>query len=309
MGGDPAVLDFRVETFLAVCQTMSYTQAARRLNITQPAVSQHIAHLERSYGVTLFERRGRHLELTQAGEELRAACETMAHDERVLRERLAARQAGAQRVRLRIGVTLTAGEYLVARPLGRHLARHPELEASVRVGDTRELLDLLGAGEVDCAFVEGVFDARALASDPFVTQRLLCVCAPDHALAGTRQAMARLTQERLVVREPGSGSRAVLELALAQRNLTVAGFADAIEASGVGVCRALVEGGAGISFLYEAAVRDALDAGRLALIEVEGVPIEHDIAFVRLPGSLFEPQLARLLRDLRAWMGRESELA
>lgn len=292
------MLDFRIETFLAVCETKSYTQAARHLNITQPAVSQHIAHLERVYGVALFARCGRRLVLTPAGELLRTAGETMAHDERMLRERMAQAAGRNARLRLHIGMTLTAGEYVVAAPLARYLVRHPEVDPSVRSGDTAQLLAELAHGEVDCAFIEGLFDASSLASDTFDRQRLVCVCSPDHPLAGRRVELVDLLRESLIVREPGSGSRAVLERALAGRNLSLASFERLVEASSVGVCRILAQGGVGITFLYEAAVREALRAGLLCSIELAGVPIEHDIAFVRLPGSIFESQLVRFLREL-----------
>lgn len=120
------MLDFRVETFLTVCRTMNYTRAAEELNITQPAVSQHIAHLERDYGVPLFAYRNKKLQLTDAGALLRDALSTMAHDERLLRDRMRSSATGA-RVELSLGMTLTAGEYLVAAPLADYLRRHPEL--------------------------------------------------------------------------------------------------------------------------------------------------------------------------------------
>ncbi|WP_258773806.1 LysR family transcriptional regulator [Eggerthella lenta] len=102
------MLDFRVETFLTVCRTMNYTRAAEELNITQPAVSQHIAHLERDYGVPLFAYRNKKLQLTDAGALLRDALSTMAHDERLLRDRMRSSATGA-RVELSLGMTLTAG--------------------------------------------------------------------------------------------------------------------------------------------------------------------------------------------------------
>ena len=88
--------DFRVETFLTVCRTMNYTRAAKALNITQPAVSQHIAHLEKAYGARLFDYRGKRLTLTEAGELVRSTLSIMDHDERLLRERVAAAVSGAR---------------------------------------------------------------------------------------------------------------------------------------------------------------------------------------------------------------------
>ena len=215
------MLDFRVETFLTVCRTMNYTRAAEELNITQPAVSQHIAHLERDYGVPLFAYRNKKLQLTDAGALLRDALSTMAHDERLLRDRMRSSATGA-RVELSLGMTLTAGEYLVAAPLADYLRRHPELHVAARSGGTSELLALLNAGEIDCAFVEGFFDKNAYAWDVFRTERLVCVCAADHEFAARPVRVEDLFDERLIVREPGSGTRAVLEHALAAQNLTVA---------------------------------------------------------------------------------------
>lgn len=294
------MLDFRTETFLTVCRTLNYTQAARELNITQPAVSQHIAYLERAYGTALFAREGRQIALTPAGEMLRDALRSMAHDEQLLRERMA--QAGSsdnRQVRVSMGMSLTAGEYIVAAPLARLLARSPSLSVDVRAGDTEQLLAQLAEGAIDCAFVEGIFDTRAFAGDRFDTQRLLCVCAPDHPLAGTRQPLEALLGQRLLIRERGSGSRAVLENALEARNLSVASFARTDEASSVGIIKQLVRGGVGMSFLYEAAVAEELAGGLLGLVELEGPQIEHDITFVRLRGSVFERELLRLLLELK----------
>lgn len=291
------MLDFRVETFLTVCRTMNYTRAAEELNITQPAVSQHIAHLERDYGVPLFAYRNKKLQLTDAGALLRDALSTMAHDERLLRDRMRSSATGA-RVELSLGMTLTAGEYLVAAPLADYLRRHPELHVAVRSGGTSELLALLNAGEIDCAFVEGFFDKNAYAWDVFRTERLVCVCAADHEFAARPVRVEDLFDERLIVREPGSGTRAVLEHALAAQNLTVDGFAQASVVESLDVIKILVERDLGISFLYEAAVARELAAGTLRVIDLEGLAILHDIAFIRLKNSVFEREFQNLFADL-----------
>lgn len=289
--------DFRVETFLTVCRTMNYTRAAEELNISQPAVSQHIAHLERAYGAPLLVYRNKKLLLTEAGILLRDALSTMAHDEKLLRERVRGAATGA-RVELAVGMTLTAGEYLVAAPLADYLGRHPELHATVRSGGTSELLELLDAGEIDCAFVEGFFDKNAYAWNTFRTERLVCVCSADHAFAAQPVRVEDLFGERLIVREAGSGTRAVLEHALAAQNLTIEGFAHASVVESLDVIKVFVEHDLGISFLYEAAVARELAAGTLRVVELEGPAIEHDIAFIRLKNSVFEAEFQELFDDL-----------
>lgn len=295
------MLDFRVRTFLTVCRTLNYTRAAEELNITQPAVSQHIAYLERLYGAKLFALRGKKPQLTDAGRLLRGAFTTMAHDELLLHERVAA-LVEDHSITLHIGATLTAGEFIVARPLARWLAERPDARMTLYAGDTRELLDLLAEGTIDSAFIEGPFNRSAYRCDELCTERLVCVCAPDHPRAGSTCRIEDLLDERLIVREPGSGTRAVLENALTARNLSVAAFGHVGTASSIGVIKTLVEGGAGISFLYRAAVRDELRDGRLGAIEIAGAPIEHPIAFVRLANSVFEGQFARFFDEIRELM-------
>lgn len=290
--------DFRVRTFLTVCRTLNYTRAAEELHITQPAVSQHIAFLEREYGATLFTYRRKRLELTKAGLMLRDALSTMTHDEAMLRERVSAVASGTA-VELRVGMTLTAGEYLAAAPLAGYLAGRPDIRATVRSGGTQHLLDLLDRGEIDCAFVEGLFDRSAYAWDVFRTERLVCVCAAGHQFARKPRTVEDLLGERLVTREPGSGTRAVLSNALAARNLSIEGFADTIIAESIGVIKVLVAHDLGISFLYEAAVQREVQEGSLRVLPLGDRPIQHDVSFIRHKDSAFEPELQALFDALR----------
>ena len=287
-----------METFLTVCRTLNYTRAAEELNITQPAVSQHIAHLEKSYGASLFTYHSKKLALTPAGVLLRDALATMAHDERMLRERIARVETGAL-VELSVGMTLTAGEYLVAAPLADYLAVHSEVRAVVRSGGTAELLALLDAGTIDCAFVEGFFNKNAYAWDVFRTERLVCVCAAAHRFAREPRTVEDLFSEHLIVREPGSGTRAVFEHALAAQNLTIEGFQHASVVESLDIIKVFVQRDLGITFLYEAAVQRELAAGTLRIVELEGPPIQHDIAFIRLKGSVFEAELQALIDEIK----------
>ena len=289
--------DFRVKTFLTVCRTMNYTRAAEALNITQPAVSQHIAHLERTYGTSLLDYCNKKLVLTPAGRTLRDALATMAHDEAMLRDRIAA-LAGSAQVRLTLGMTLTAGEYLVAAPLADYLASHDELRVTVRSGGTAELLALLNAGEVDGAFVEGFFDKSDYAWNTFTTERLVCVCSPGHEFERRPRRVEDLVGQHVLTREPGSGTRAVLEHALAARNLSIEGFAQVSVVESLDIIKVFVERGLGVAFLYEAAVEREIAEGLLRIVELEDFDVRHDISFIRLGGSVFESEFQRLFDEL-----------
>ncbi|MCI8424510.1 MAG: LysR family transcriptional regulator [Adlercreutzia sp.] len=290
--------DFRVPTFLTVCRTLNYTRAAEELSLTQPAVTQQIAYLERAYGAKLFAYEHKRLSLTPAGRVLYQGLAILAHDDALLHEKVQAVAHGAQRP-LRIGMTLTAGEYLVAAPLARYLAEHPDIDATVRSGGTAHLLELLQAGEIDCAFVEGLFDRAAYACDCFSSERFVGICAADHQFAAPPRRFEDLLGETLIVREEGSGSRAVLAHALAARNLKLSSFAAVRTVESLDIIKVFVAEDLGIAFVYEAAIARELAEGSLAVIPLTGPALTHDISFVRLKDSAYEDDYRQLFSALK----------
>ena len=222
------MLDYRVRTFLTVCETMNYTQAAHRLNITQPAVSQHIRCLEAAYRVRLFLYEGKQLTLTCAGEILRRRLTALENDERALRAELSSLPAGIEE--LSLGVTMTIGEYAIVQPLARLLAAHPELNIHLRFANTQQLLHLLDAGRIQLALVEGYYPKERYAHLRFGREDFIGVCAAAHQFpGGAPRAFSDLLAERLLVREQGSGTREILTRSLALAGLRVEDFRHFLE--------------------------------------------------------------------------------
>ena len=147
------MLDFRVATFLCVCQTMNFTRAARILNITQPAVSQHIHFLEEAYGMALFRYENKKLSLTAAGKILRKRFVAMKNDEEELLAELRNQVSGIEESSR--GVTMTVGEYAIMEPLARMLRAHPQRNVRLVFGNTKKLLQMLADGSIQIALVEG----------------------------------------------------------------------------------------------------------------------------------------------------------
>lgn len=131
------MLDFRMDTFLAVCRHMNYTKAARELNLTQPGVSQHIRWLEEQYGAKLFTYANKRLSLTPEGERLRNMALSMKHDTQSLQRSF--REPGPLAQRLVMGVTPTVGMYLIPHPLARYHRAYPQAPISLRVSNTQSL--------------------------------------------------------------------------------------------------------------------------------------------------------------------------
>ena len=213
------MLDFRIDTFLAVCRSMNFTRAAEELHITQPAVSQHIRYLEKSYGVKLFDYQGKRLSLTTAGEALFSAAVTMKHDDLFLKKQLP--MLGRGQKNLVLGATLTVGEFAVPERLAAYLNRYPETDLHLIVANTHKLLHRIDAGEIDFAIVEGFFEKREYDSLLFSRESYVAVCGTQAHFARPPHKVEDLLGERLLLREEGSGTREILERYLEGRNLTV----------------------------------------------------------------------------------------
>ena len=277
------MLDLRVETFLTVCETMNFTRAAQALHITQPAVSQHIHALEEQYGTKFFCYQGHQLYLTDSGKLFRRIAATVRHDALRLREAL----DQIQHRPLHFGATLTIGEYSMALPLQRLLSQKPDLPLRMLTANTQELLSLLDRGDIDFAIVEGNFDRQAYDSLVYSTHRFIPVAAPGYSFSRPVEKMEDLLGERLLVREPGSGTRNVLEPALESRNLSVESFSRVTELGNLNLIKSLVMAGVGISFFYEPVVREPLEKGLLEEIPLKDCSIFHDFTFLWQRGSAF----------------------
>lgn len=290
------MLDYRTHTFLTVCRTGSFTRAAEQLHVTQPAVSQHVRQLERHYGCALFAKAGRGVEPTEEGELLYRALDAAENDERRLRAELEALRREGGRAPLRLGCTRTVADHVAPRILPAHLLRHPAERVCMRAGNTAELVALIDRGEIDLALVEGSFDREAFESEVFSRERFVAVAAAGEGPLGIDALLGR----RLVLREPGSGTREILERHLAARGLSVSDFADTVEVASIPAIKACVAAGVGVSFLYRVAVEAELAAGELADVTPEGLALEHDFSLIWQRGSRYAARYRALLREWRA---------
>ncbi|HJB82701.1 MAG TPA: LysR family transcriptional regulator [Candidatus Mediterraneibacter intestinavium] len=287
------MLDFRMETFLTVCQCMNFTRASEKLNITQPAVSQHIRFLEKHYNTKLFRYEGKKLQLTGAGEILRNASLTMKHDELSIQDEMLKAEDEKE---LRFGATRTVGDALMGNILERYLRKYPEARIHMEVDNTRELLMRLDEGEIDFALVEGFFKKSEYESQVYSVENYIAVCSPDHQFQKEPVSVEDLFQERLLLREQGSGTREVLERYLSAKNLSLADFRKVMEAGSLQTIKELTKAGCGITFLYEVAVRRELADGVLKRIPLEDFHISHEFAFIWRRGSIYADRYRELFR-------------
>ena len=202
------MIDQRIITFLCVCENMNYTKASQELHITQPAVSQHIRFLEERYNTKLFTYQDRKLALTKAGKILYETMSVIRNDEEIMIKRMQEKQSTIELV---LGVTLTAGEYALAKPLSVFLNKHPEMNMHIIYGNAEQLLAKLDNGEIHFALIEGYFPSHKYEQLLYYTDSFICVCAKNHTFSKKVNHIEDLLNERILIRETGSGTRDLLD--------------------------------------------------------------------------------------------------
>lgn len=298
------MLDFRMETFLAVCQCMNFTRASEKLNITQPAVSQHIRFLEKHYNVKLFQYEGKKLKLTAAGEILRSAALTMVHDELSMYNEM---QKADREREIRFGATRTVGDVLMGKILERYLRKYPDAEIHMIVENTHELLERLDDGAIDFALVEGFFKKSEYDYQIFSEEKYIGVCSPGYAFKRSPDKIENLFGERLLLREDGSGTRNVLERYLDSRNLGIRDFGRVMEAGSLHAIKELTKAGCGITFLYEVAVEQELKEGVLMRIPLRNFDVSHEFTFIWRRGSIYADHYRELFQRFSEPQDSESK--
>ena len=266
------MLDYRVLTFLTLYDEMNYRRTAEKLNMTQPGVTQHIHYLEKYYGVKLFEYDGRTLSKTKQAEQLKQHFESVRAEELSLKEDF----VQADRLHLRVGATKTIGEFVIV-PEVRKFLLHGNHCLDLVVDNTENLLAMLSRGELDFAVIEGVFDKERYPHHLFKKERFVGICGRHHPFAGQTVSLAEIFREGLIVRERGSGTRRLLEQAIADRGYSLDSFHSCSSISNFSVICELVAKNGAITFAYEPIANSRDD---LATFTVDGIKIQGEFNFV-----------------------------
>ncbi|MDR3596318.1 LysR family transcriptional regulator [Clostridium sp.] len=291
------MLDFRINTFLTVCEYMNFTKAAEILCITQPAVSQHIKYLENTYDTKLFEYEGKKINLTKSGKIFCQTAITMKHDEEYLKEKIEEEKSGIKNIKF--GATLTIGEYILPSKLHNYLNNKKNMNVTMIVENTKELLYKLEHGEIDFALVEGYFVKNEYDYVVYSKENYICVAGKNYKFKKQPQVLEDLLGETLIVREKGSGTRDIFEKNLEEQNLTINDFSKVIEIGNINSIKYLVNNNHGITTLYEAAVKEELKNGILQKVEVSDLQKKHHFYFIWRKDSAFEALYLEIFNEFQ----------
>jgi len=268
--------------FHAVAEEAGMSREAERLCISQPAVSKQIKDLEAALGVMLFDRLPRGIRLTQAGEVLAGHARRLFAVE-ANAERAIAELKGLVQGRLTVGASLTIGDYLLPQILGAYRKKHPGIELRLEIANTHVIQQKLRENALDVGLTEGFAEDGDLEAEVFGEDTLAAVVPPGHPLLQENTVpAARFCAEPFLMREPGSGTREVVERALAQRGIVVQ------PAMSLGSTEAIKRGvasGLGVAIVSKLALELEFSAGLLCPLALSDLTITRPLHLVRLRGK------------------------
>ncbi|WP_297526865.1 LysR family transcriptional regulator, partial [Thiohalobacter sp.] len=261
----------QLRLFQSVVRNGSFTRAAEEMHLTQPAVSIQIRRLEDQAGTPLLEQVGKKIFPTAAGKTVFAAAGDVLARLAELDNEIEILK-GEVRGPLQIAV-VTTGKYFMPHLLGQFLQQHPGVEPHLKFTNRERVMERLLANEDDFVVMGQVPDDDRLVSYPFLENILGFVAPPDHPLAERKcLRLEEVIQERFIAREPGSGTRQVIERLLAEQGLSAEPYMELGSAEAI---KQAVLAGIGVAVLSLHSVRLEQAAGKLVVLGVEGFPIKR----------------------------------
>ncbi|AWU93841.1 LysR family transcriptional regulator [Azospirillum ramasamyi] len=262
----------QLRIFATVAEMLHFTRAAEMLHLSQPAVSAAIAALEAEHGLRLFDRIGRRVELTAAGRLLHGQARAILAKVEEAGTMLA-ELSGLSRGALRLAASQTVGNHWLPPRLLRFAGAYPGIRVDLFIGNTEQVAEAVRDGRAELGIAEGAVTDAALVSEPTEGDRLRLVVGAGHPWAALgRVDPAMLAAGRWILREPGSGTRALFGAAIRGVGLDPDGLDVAMTLPGGGVIRAALLAGLGASVLSDLIVAEDLAAGRIVALEGLDLP-------------------------------------
>ena len=267
----------QMNVFLVAAQTLNFSEAARRLNMSQPSVSQHIQTLESRFGCDLFKRKGRHLTLTDEGEALLPLTRQMVNMSINIEETMASLH-GSVHGHLVIGCCTTAGRFLLPKLLAKFRVAHPHVQVTCHVTDQETAMRMLSEGKLHLAVASDRDVAKDAEYIRFLTDPVVLVVPPDHPWAKRGVIEPEdLREVDFIFREEGSGTRLAVAQALPEVGISVDEL-NIIMTLGTSSSIAMaVAEGVGVAFLTKLAVEGRLERGELAQVQVKGLMMVQEV--------------------------------
>ena len=274
----------QLAAFCAVVERKSFSQAAERLGVTQPAVSLQIRSLEQRLGRRLLDRSGRRVEPTEAGLRLYTSAQRLLALEESLLDEISEVDEGALTGTLDLGASTGPGGTVVPLLLCEFSERHLELRVRLTVSDTQTVVDRVADRELELGIVGAGRRHRGVVFEPFFRDEVVLACPPAHRFAGKTITLEQLKSEPLIVMQEGAGVRHVIEDELRQAGTRLRDLDVRLELGLQESARSAVLAGHGVTFISRLAIEADLEAGRVAIARVRGLDPVREIFLARAGG-------------------------
>lgn len=271
----------QLAAFCAVVERKSFSQAAERLGVTQPAVSLQIRALEERLGQRLLDRSGRRVEPTEAGRRLYRNAKRMLQLEESLLQDVAGADAGQLGGTLEIGASTGPGAHLLPLLLCEFQRSHPSLRVALSISDTQAVIERVAAREIEVGVVGALRRHRSLEFEPLARDEIVLAVPPDHPAAGRTMTLDELQLETLIVMQEGAGVRQVVEEELRRAGLRVRSLNSELELGLQESVKSAVAAGYGVAFISRTAIEGELLAGTLGSARVADIEPSRQLYVVR----------------------------
>jgi DNA-binding transcriptional LysR family regulator len=271
----------QLHAFCTVVERGSFSQAAERLGVTQPAVSLQVRALEERFGQRLLDRSGRRVEPTDAGRILYRGAQRLLHAEEQLLDELAREESGDLHGTLAIGASTGPGAHLVPLLLCRFREAHSAVAASLSIFDTQTVIDHVAERELELGVVGALRRHRALTFEQLALDEIVLAVPPGHRFAGRDVALDELLAETNIVMQEGAGVRQVVEEELKHAGIRLRDLPGGLELGLQESVKSAVAAGYGVAFISRTAIEGELAGGTLASARVDGLQAARPIYVVR----------------------------
>ena len=265
----------QLEIFVSISRTESVSRAAEALSLSQSATSTSLSELERQFDLQLFDRVGKSLRINETGRQLLPRAVELLDRAKEIENLL---QGHAGFGFMRIGATLTVGNYLATILVARFLQEHPESRIQLQVHNTSTIVQQIANHELDLGLIEGDCNHPDIEVQPWIADELVVFSAPNHPLAKQRKvSLDQLLQEDWILREKGSGTRATFDRAFHNHHSRLK---IRLELEHTEAIKRAVESGLGIGCISRLALKDAFRRGSLVPISTPNLDLSRFFYFL-----------------------------
>lgn len=271
----------RIETFLHAAENLNFSEAARILHLSQPTVSHHIKTMENELGVTLFERHGASIKLTDAGKILVPWARRVMKDSIEMQEMMDSLKEGMAG-NLLIACSTTAGKYVLPHLAARFSIRHPNVRTKLLRCTAASVVMNLLEGEANLGVVSYEIPGKDIELQKFFLDRITMIAPTNHPFVSRDKILPEdLLGEQIIMREETSGTRKIVLSELAKHDISLDDLTNFMEVANAEAIVRTVAAGYGISFVSKLAAACAIDRGNVISIPVDGINLVRKIYMVR----------------------------